>query len=62
MVSYVIPKDAPLSTIQHADPAPAALPATGGAAEGALPLWLIGLAASGLIAGGWFVRRRQGTR
>jgi quercetin dioxygenase-like cupin family protein len=61
MVSYVIPKDAPLSTVQHADPAPAALPATGGAAQGALPLWLIGFAASGLIAGGWFVQRRQGT-
>jgi LPXTG-motif cell wall-anchored protein len=59
MVSYVIPKDAPLSTVQQADPAPAALPATGGA-EAALPFWLAGLAASGLIAGGWLVRRRQG--
>jgi quercetin dioxygenase-like cupin family protein len=60
MVSYLIPKDAPLSTVHHAAPAPAALPATGGAADGALPIWLIGLAAGGLIAGGWFVRRRQG--
>jgi quercetin dioxygenase-like cupin family protein len=59
MVSYVIPKDAPLSTIQHAAPAPAALPATGGAAQGALPIWPLMLAASGLIAGGWFVWRRQ---
>jgi quercetin dioxygenase-like cupin family protein len=60
MVSYLIPKDAPLSTVHHAAPAPAALPATGGAADGALPIWLMGLAAGGLIAGGWFVRRRQG--
>ncbi len=59
MVSYVIPKDAPLSTVQHADPAPAALPTTGGAADGTLPIWLIGLAAAGLIAGGWMVRRRR---
>lgn len=60
MVSYVIPKDAPLSTVHHADPAPAALPTTGGAAEDALPIWLIGLVAAGLIVGGWFVRRRPG--
>jgi quercetin dioxygenase-like cupin family protein len=60
MVSYVIPKDAPLSTVQHADPAPAALPATGGSSDGTLPIWLIGFGASGLIAGGWFVRGRQG--
>jgi LPXTG-motif cell wall-anchored protein len=59
MVSYLIPKDAPLSTVHHADPVPAALPTTGGAAEGALPIWLIGLAAAGLIAGGWMVRRRR---
>ena len=62
MVSYVIPKDAPLSTVQHTDPAPAALPTTGGAADGVLPLWLIGLGASGLIAGGWMVRRWKGIR
>ena len=60
MVSYLIPKDAPLSTVHHAAPVPAALPTTGGASDGALPIWLIGLAAGGLIAGGWFVRRRQG--
>src|SRR5215212_4893588 len=59
MVSYVIPKDAPLSTVHHAAPVPAALPTTGGAADGALPIWLIGLAAAGLIAGGWMVRRRR---
>lgn len=61
MVSYLIPKDAPLSTVHHAAPVPAALPTTGGASDGALPIWLIGLAAGGLIAGGWFVRRRPGT-
>jgi quercetin dioxygenase-like cupin family protein len=60
MVSYVIPKDAPLSTVHHADPAPAALPTTGGVSDDALPIWLIGLAAAGLIAGGWLVRRRPG--
>ena len=60
MVSYLIPKDAPLSTVHHAAPAPAALPTTGGASDGTLPIWLIGLAAAGLIAGGWIVRRRPG--
>jgi len=59
MVSYLIPKDAPLSTVHHAAPVPAALPTTGGASDGTLPIWLIGLAAGGLIAGGWFVRRRR---
>ena len=60
MVSYLIPKDAPLSMVHDAAPAPAALPATSGAPDDALPIVLIGLAASGLIAGGWLVRRRQG--
>jgi quercetin dioxygenase-like cupin family protein len=60
MVSYVIPKDAPLSTVHHAAPVPAALPTTGGTADGALPIWLLVLAAGGLIAGGWMVRRRPG--
>jgi quercetin dioxygenase-like cupin family protein len=60
MVSYIIPKDAPLSIIHQAAVAPSALPATGGATEDALPVWLLGLAAGGLMAGGWFVRRRQG--
>jgi quercetin dioxygenase-like cupin family protein len=60
MASFLIPPGAPLSTVHHAAPAAAALPATDGAADGALPIWLIGLAAGGLIAGGWFVRRRQG--
>jgi len=59
MVSYVIPKDAPLSTVHHAAPVPAALPTTGGATDVSLPIWLIGLAAAGLIAGGWMVRRRR---
>jgi LPXTG-motif cell wall-anchored protein len=59
MVSYLIPKDAPLSTVHHAAPVPAALPTTGGAADGTLPIWLIGLVAAGLIAGGWMVRRRR---
>src|SRR5215212_10021826 len=58
MVSYLIPKDAPLSTVQHVAPAPATLPATGAVADGVLPVWLMGLGAGGLIAGGWFVRRR----
>jgi quercetin dioxygenase-like cupin family protein len=60
MVSYIIPKDAPLSTVHHAAPVPAVLPTTGGVSDGALPIWLLGLAAGGLIAGGWLVRRRQG--
>jgi len=62
MVSYAIPKDAPLSTVHHASPAPAALPATGGVADSALPIWLLGLLGAGLMAGGWFVHRRQRRR
>lgn len=58
MVSYLIPKDAPLSTVHQTTPA--ALPATGGAAGAALPIWLLVLAAGGLLAGGWVVRHRPG--
>jgi quercetin dioxygenase-like cupin family protein len=54
-VSFLLPKGAPLTTVQAETPA--LLPETGG--EGGYPvgLWLL-LAGAGLIAGGWFIRQR----
>jgi len=59
MASYLLPQGAPLST-PHAGPmAPAALPKTGEADPRALAGWLLLVAAIGLIAGGWLLRRWQ---
>jgi LPXTG-motif cell wall-anchored protein len=55
MATYLLPQGAPLST-PHAGPmAPAALPKTGTTDSAA---WLALVAALGLIAGGWMLRRR----
>jgi len=60
MASFIIPKDAPLST---AHTAPAVLPKTGAADPRALSGWLVLVAAIGLIAGGWLRwHKRAGTR
>ncbi len=58
MASFLIPPGAPLSMAQMA---PAALPKTGTTDPRALNEWLL-IVVIGLIAGGWLIRRRQGTK
>jgi quercetin dioxygenase-like cupin family protein len=62
MASYLLPAGAPLSHPQ-ADPgaAPASLPNTGEAPVG-LPSGLLAFAGTGLLAGGWWLRRRFSRR
>jgi hypothetical protein len=57
MASYLLPQGTPLSMPQMAPTTPAALPKTGAAESGALNGWLVLIAALGLIAGGWLLRR-----
>lgn len=54
---FLLPKGAELTTVQAA--APAALPQTGGDV-GSRNIWLLLVSGSGLIAGGWLVRRQRG--
>ena len=55
--AFLLPKGAELTTIQAA--APATLPQTGGDSNHSLNIWLLLLAGSGLVAGGWLMRRQQ---
>jgi quercetin dioxygenase-like cupin family protein len=57
MASYLLPQGAPLSMPQTAPMTPAALPKTGEADPRTLSGWLVLIAAVGLIAGGWLLRR-----
>lgn len=65
MASYLLPSGAPLSHPQagpgNQASTPAQLPTTGEEDAATTP-WLGLLAAAGLLAGGWFIRRRQARR
>jgi len=55
-VTFLLPKGAPLTTVQDAA-APALLPQTGSDSSRVSVFW-IALIATGLVAAGWFVRRK----
>lgn len=64
-VAFLLPKGQQLTTVQAAAPAaaPAALPQTGAADPRALIRWLVLVAVTGVIVGGWLIwrwRRQHG--